>query len=864
MRRPAVTSVGELQTVRYDRGDLTPRLSILERPAVAPERGASGAKRVAAALAGPLLISAAVLLVLHGFLFGGRISAQHVDPLSQALPSLCLQRAALLSGHLPLWNPYAMGGAPFAADPQSGWLSLPAMGLSWALPCGLALRVLVVLLPLLAGLGAYAFLRGEGVSRPGATAAGLMLSLGIAASDLTLSFPFAGAIAWTMLTLAAAGRLLRAGTGSRRLVWLGATGLAWGQIAAAHLSQGLVIGTMVVLSYLVGRSWIDAREGRRTARESALLIAATVATVPLLNLALLLPRIAYIPHTSFGLGYPGLEAAAAHIAGKPARAAGIGTATSPPWPLKFATTPGTYLGAVGLALSLAWWRSRRGRPLAVALAACGAASYLLSLRVVASALQPVVRHLPRGDVYLHSPWRFRFGVLMVVPLLAGLGFEAWRSAPPRRYRALALAPGVLAWWLLPVAFAGPPRLVVLAVGAVVGGALLLTRSPRVVAPIVASALAIELVAGALIGQGWSSPYVDTGIEPPAATVPLTPLLAPTLSLRDYLHSDAIVEAARARTPGRVLAFDPPDRRRDGYQDLLPDPASWPLLGNQRAQLFGLEDAEGYNPLQSVRYWRFVRTINRGTRIRYNAATFARLSAVALDLLQVTSVVAPGALQPRFWGPAVAHEGRWALYQVPDPAPRASVLSSWTVVGDQEAALRAVTAEGFDPSAGVVLEQDPGVSPWGGSSSVGGRATYVQLDPNLARVDVSAPTPSVVLVRNVYDPGWRATVDGRPARVMPADSLMQAVAVPAGTHTILLTYHDPPVGYGLLGSGVAIAVLLSAALGLAVRDRRRRRSAPAFGDRRWRRPGAVTPDQRPDGQKGESAGGPGPAVNVVTR
>ncbi len=782
---------------------------------------------VAVALAGPLLISAALLLVLHGFLFGGRISAQHVDPLSQALPSLCFQRATLLSGHLPLWNPFAMGGIPFAADPQSGWLSMPGMALAAALPCGLALRVLVPLLPLLAGLGAYAFLRGEGVSRPGATAAGLMVSLGIAASDLTLSFPFAGAIAWTMLTLAAAGRLLRAATWGRRLVWLVATGLAWGQIAAAHLSQGLVIGTMVVLSYLVGRSWIDAREGRRTARESALLVAATVAAVPLLNLALLLPRLAYLPHTSFGLGYPGLEAAAAHIAGKPAPAAGIGTATTPPWPLKLATTPGAYLGAVGLALSLAWWRSRRGRPLAVALAACGAASYLLSLRVVASALQPVVRHLPRGDVYLHSPWRFRFGVLMVVPLLAGLGFEAWRSAPSRRDRALALAPGVLAWWLLPVAFAGPPRLVVLAVGAVIGGALLLARAPGVVAPVVASALAIELVAGAFIGQGWSSPFVDTGIEPPAATVPLTPLLAPTLSLRDYQHPDAIVEAARRRTPGRVLAFDPPDRRRDGYQDLLPDPASWPLLGNQRAQVFDLEDAEGYNPVQSVRYWRFVRTINRGTRIRYNAATFARLPAVALDLLQVTFVVAPGDLQPKFTGPAVAHEGRWALYPVADPEPRASVLSAWTVVADQETALRAVTAEGFDPSVGVVLEQDPGVRPQG-TSRVGGRATYLQLDPNSARVDVSAPADSVVLVRNVYDPGWRATVDGQPVPVLPADSLMQAVAVPAGKHTIVLGFHDPPVGYGLFGSGLAVAAFLTAAFGLVLRDRRRRRPARRSG------------------------------------
>src|SRR5689334_22747662 len=33
----------------------------------------------------------------------------------------------LRSGHLPLWNPYQFSGAPFAADPESGWTYLAAM-----------------------------------------------------------------------------------------------------------------------------------------------------------------------------------------------------------------------------------------------------------------------------------------------------------------------------------------------------------------------------------------------------------------------------------------------------------------------------------------------------------------------------------------------------------------------------------------------------------------------------------------------------------------------------------------------------------------------------------------------------------------
>ena len=50
----------------------------------------------------------------------------------------------------------------------------------------------------------------------------------------------------------------------------------------------------------------------------------------------------------------------------------------------------------------------------------------------------------------------------------------------------------------------------------------------------------------------------------------------------------------------------------------------------------------------------------------------------------------------------------------------------------------------------------------------------------------------------------AFVDGVPARVDPADHLLQAVAVPAGRHSIVLRYDDPWIRAGLVGSGAALA------------------------------------------------------------
>jgi uncharacterized membrane protein YfhO len=68
---------------------------------------------------------------------------------------------------------------------------------------------------------------------------------------------------------------------------------------------------------------------------------------------------------------------------------------------------------------------------------------------------------------------------------------------------------------------------------------------------------------------------------------------------------------------------------------------------------------------------------------------------------------------------------------------------------------------------------------------------------------------MLLVRTAFDPNWRATVDGRPAPILPADSVVQAVQVPAGRHVVALAYDDPSVGHGLLGTGLVLALLLLA-------------------------------------------------------
>src|SRR5947208_10480174 len=133
-------------------------------------------------LAGPVLIVLLPAIVLNAFWLRGRLTIQHVDLLSFWLPRWCYLTGSLTSAHIPTWLPYQFGGVPFISDPQSGWLYAPVMALFSTMSCARALDVMIVLNPIVAGLGLYVFFRNEGTSRPAATVGGLTLSLSIASS----------------------------------------------------------------------------------------------------------------------------------------------------------------------------------------------------------------------------------------------------------------------------------------------------------------------------------------------------------------------------------------------------------------------------------------------------------------------------------------------------------------------------------------------------------------------------------------------------------------------------------------------------------------------------------------------------------
>ncbi|HET8646291.1 MAG TPA: YfhO family protein, partial [Vicinamibacteria bacterium] len=89
----------------------------------------------------------------------------------------------------------------------------------------------------------------------------------------------------------------------------------------------------------------------------------------------------------------------------------------------------------------------------------------------------------------------------------------------------------------------------------------------------------------------------------------------------------------------------------------------------------------------------------------------------------------------------------------------------------------------------------------------GRASRAEVVHRTAnRLDLRAEGPGVLVLAESWDRGWRARLDGRPARLLRVNHAQLGMVLPAGTHRVQLRYRP---------RGFALALALSAAGALAL-------------------------------------------------
>jgi uncharacterized membrane protein YfhO len=95
-----------------------------------------------------------------------------------------------------------------------------------------------------------------------------------------------------------------------------------------------------------------------------------------------------------------------------------------------------------------------------------------------------------------------------------------------------------------------------------------------------------------------------------------------------------------------------------------------------------------------------------------------------------------------------------------------------------------------------------------------QVTLKEYEANRLAYEVNSPKGGIVVFSEIYYPGWTCSVDGAATQIARADYVLRAIRIPAGKHTVVMTF-DPQtvhvtetIAYCAL---VVLAVLLIAFL-----------------------------------------------------
>jgi len=240
------------------------------------------------------------------------------------------------------------------------------------------------------------------------------------------------------------------------------------------------------------------------------------------------------------------------------------------------------------------------------------------------------------------------------------------------------------------------------------------------------------------------------------------------------------------------------------------------IKHRLATIFDSRPGDVENSFQSYRYWARLKldTPERIARIQItNHSQTATLSIWKLSLFNSKDGESrPLWLAPsRSWSRVFEDRGVEVLKN--DRAlPRAWLVGQAQAV-DGETALHMIRGEGnasFDPRETVLLEVRPDELPQlpGGKIAQDSGATLIEYQPTHLSIETNASTNSVLVISEIFYPGWKATIDGQPARIMLADFLLRAISLPPGHHKIEMHY-TPTAAY--TGAAISIAALALLAL-----------------------------------------------------
>jgi len=184
-----------------------------------------------------------------------------------------------------------------------------------------------------------------------------------------------------------------------------------------------------------------------------------------------------------------------------------------------------------------------------------------------------------------------------------------------------------------------------------------------------------------------------------------------------------------------------------------------------------------------------------SRLPY-AGTFTTIN----DPSRIDAMLSPRLRDPQF---PIAFRSPWleirrnALFV----RPRAHFADRVICVSSLDEAFRMLAADRQLAATTAVVECDHPITV---PAAEEGEVMLTFPDERHVRMRVRSRSGGLVVLHDAFAPGWRATIDGQNAPVLPVNILSRGVLVAPGDHTIAMAYLPPGLLLGLLISSVTVA------------------------------------------------------------
>ena len=384
----------------------------------------------------------------------------------------------------------------------------------------------------------------------------------------------------------------------------------------------------------------------------------------------------------------------------------------------------------------------------------------------------------------------------------------------------------------PAAAIGVAAAIVLIVAAVASGILFAIRAQQTVAALQ------DMAVGTLIAVLAATAIVRAGASSKGRAVATCLIVAATGGELVWRNAASALNAEPAE---RYSVFrELPAEQLQGLQILHQELAERHAAGDRprveilglggawqnASMVLGLEDTIGYNPLRLADYEKAIGPGENAAdpNLRQFPGTFRGYRCRLAGLLGLEYLLLDRPLErlprhfPRLPNATLLYgSGTMWVYRLTlanGASPRA-YLATQLVPVDSEKVLSQEELPDFDRRRAALIEADQTEGLAGDyglrdqstePDPAQGKVTIASYGRNAVALDVDTDRNSVLVLHDIYYPGWEVTVDGQPKHLLRANLLFRGVEVSAGHHRV--EFHFRPLSVGNLVAA-ASEVLTSA-------------------------------------------------------